>query len=71
MKKQLNITGMSCGHCVEAVHSALTAMEGVTDVDVSLADGRASVQAHEGANEEGLVQAVEQAGYGAKLSDEH
>ena len=70
MKKvELNVSGMSCGHCVETVRSALTAMEGVADVDVSLADGQARVHTHDGANEDGLVQAVEQAGYQAVLSD--
>ena len=68
MKKiELNVSGMSCGHCVEAVRSALIAVEGVEDVGVSLADGNASVRAHDGADEEGVVQAVERAGYKAVL----
>lgn len=68
MKKvELNVSGMSCGHCVETVRSALTAVEGVADVDVSLTDGLASVRAHDGADEEGLVQAVEQAGYASSI----
>ena len=71
MKKvELTVSGMSCAHCVETVRSALTAVDGVADVDVSLAGGHASVKAHDRANEEGLVQAVEQAGYRAVLSDE-
>jgi copper chaperone CopZ len=71
MKKvELNVFGMSCGHCVDTVHSVLTGVEGVADVDVSLTDGRASVHAHDSADEEGLVQAIEQAGYRAVLSAE-
>ena len=72
MKKiELNVSGMSCGHCVEAVRSALIAVEGVEDVDVSLVDGHSSVRAHDGADEEGLVQAVERAGYQAVLQTEN
>lgn len=69
MKKvELKVFGMSCRHCVDTVHSTLTEVEGVANVAVSLTDGHASVHAHDSTNEEGLVQAVEQAGYRAILS---
>jgi copper chaperone CopZ len=62
---QLKVSGMTCGHCVQTVRSALTVVEGVQDVDVSLPDGRATVRADDGLEPSTLVSAVEQAGYGA------
>jgi P-type E1-E2 ATPase len=40
----LSISGMTCGHCVGAVRRALSAVPGVTAVDVDLAEGRAVVR---------------------------
>lgn len=39
----LNIQGMTCGGCVKSVTAALQREEGVSKVDVSLADGTARV----------------------------
>ena len=36
------VTGMTCGHCVHAVSEELAALEGVSEVDVSLRPGEAS-----------------------------
>ena len=36
------VTGMTCGHCAQAVTSELKALEGVTDVDVDLVAGGTS-----------------------------
>jgi copper chaperone len=38
----LNVSGMSCEHCVKAVKNALSAIAGVKDIRVSLKDGKAS-----------------------------
>ena len=62
---ELDVTGMSCGHCVTTVRSALTVVEGVRSVEVSL-PGRAVVQADDTLDPETLVGAVEGAGYQAK-----
>jgi len=35
-------TGLTCGHCVHAVTQEVTALEGVTSVDVTLVNGGAS-----------------------------
>lgn len=43
MKKTLKVNGMSCMHCVARVEKALAAVEGVTDVTVSLEKGEAVV----------------------------
>ena len=39
----LAITGMTCGHCVDAVKKALAAVPGVEEVEVTLAPPRAVV----------------------------
>lgn len=40
----LNVEGMSCGHCISAVESALNNIDGVTSADVNLENGQVSVQ---------------------------
>lgn len=42
-KAILNITGMTCGHCVAAVTKALEKSPGVTTAQVDLQSGRATV----------------------------
>ncbi len=36
---QLNVSGMTCGHCVAAVKRAAGEVAGVTDVEVDLGHG--------------------------------
>ena len=64
----LLIGGMTCGSCVRHVDEALRALEGVTDVQVTLADGKAVV-AHDGAlaSAKALIEAINNAGYEAQL----
>jgi len=38
----LNVSGMSCEHCVKAVNNALSGLSGVKDIRVSLKDGKVS-----------------------------
>ena len=63
---ELEVTGMTCGHCVSTVRSALTVVNGVEKVDVSLGGRRAVVQADDGVDARVLIEAVEQSGYGAR-----
>jgi copper chaperone len=61
---KLDVSGMSCGHCVKAVHDALAAVPGVTVKDVKV--GFATVSLDEKAATVGdLVDAVYNAGYEA------
>ena len=39
----LNVTGMTCGHCVKAVEGSVGALNGVNEVKVSLADAQVAV----------------------------
>jgi copper chaperone CopZ len=66
MTKTLAITGMSCGHCVSHVKSALEDLEGVTLADVSLEENRADVTLSADIPDADLVAAVEAAGYQAE-----
>ena len=40
----LNVTGMTCGHCVKAVTAAVRAVPGAGEVAVDLKHGTVSVQ---------------------------
>ncbi len=61
-----SVEGMSCGSCVASVKRAVKALDGVTMVDVSLADRRARVQYIEGkVTPDSIAAAVRQLGYKA------
>lgn len=59
----LQIDGMSCGHCLNAVNRALSGVAGATVRSVQI--GRAEVDVPSQAMADALVAAVEQAGYHA------
>jgi copper ion binding protein len=56
------VTGMTCGHCVQAVTTEVTAIDGVTDVQVDLESGRVDVTG-ENVTDEAVRAAVDEAGY--------
>ena len=57
------VTGMTCGHCVKAVTEEVSALPGVTGVDVDLASGRVTVTADTDPDAAALAAAVDEAGY--------
>lgn len=60
----LNVTGMACGSCVSKVVRALSAVSGVSDVEVSLVTEEAKVQYDDQQTlPEQLKAAVRRAGY--------
>lgn len=61
--KTLNIEGMMCAHCQAHVQKALEGVEGVTQVEVSLEESKATVTMTPGVNEQDLAAAVTEAGY--------
>ena len=63
--KQYNVTGMSCAACSSHVEKAVSAVEGVNSVSVSLLTNSMSVEGT--ASAESVIEAVEKAGYGASL----
>ncbi|USK34983.1 copper chaperone CopZ [Bacillus sp. F19] len=40
---KLNVSGMSCGHCVKSVEGSVGKLEGVNEVKVHLEDGKVDV----------------------------
>lgn len=56
------VTGMTCGHCVQSVTSEVSAIDGVTDVQVDLESGRVDVTG-ENVTEDDVRAAVDEAGY--------
>ncbi len=54
---------MTCAHCVHAVTTEISAIEGVESVDVDLASGQVQVQAEPTPSREQVAAAVDEAGY--------
>jgi copper chaperone CopZ len=67
MNKKLKISGMTCGHCVSHVKSALEGMEGVSEADVSLENHEAELMLSGEVVDADLIAAVEAAGYQAEV----
>ena len=68
MLTRLRIAGMSCQHCVQAVFTALTPVEGIISADVSI--GAATIE-HDGrVTLEALREAIAVAGYEVALAEE-
>ena len=65
MKMQFQVSGMTCDHCAKSLGAALSAVEGVTDSQVSLADARARVTMDEAVcSAQQVVEAIHSAGFG-------
>lgn len=65
--KQYNITGMSCAACQARVEKAVNAVPGVTGCSVSLLTNSMGVEGT--ANENEIIKAVKNAGYGAFVKE--
>jgi len=57
------VTGMTCGHCVQAVTGELTKLPGVQDVQVDLATGAVTVTSEAPLSVDDVRSAVDEAGY--------
>ena len=69
MKKtvKIKIDGMMCNHCRMHAQKALSAIDGVASVTVTLEDGMAVVKAERSVSDETFVKAIVDAGYEAKI----
>ncbi|WP_407538296.1 heavy-metal-associated domain-containing protein [Deinococcus radiomollis] len=65
MSTELNITGMTCGHCQTAVTKALRTVPGVQNAQVDLQTGRAIVEGQP--DLQALLAAVREEGYTAQV----
>lgn len=63
--EKFNVTGMTCAACSAHVEKAVAAVEGVSEVTVSLLTNSMSVQYDAPASAQAICQAVQMAGYGA------
>jgi len=59
----VNVTGMTCGHCVLSIKSAVGAVDGVTDVDVDLSTGQVTITSDGPVDLSAVGAAVDDAGY--------
>ena len=57
------VSGMTCGHCVNAVDDEVRRLDGVTDVEIDLATGAVSVTSAEPIAGDAMADAVAEAGY--------
>lgn len=57
------VTGMTCGHCVQAVTDEITSLPGVEDVNVELASGAVTVVSTDALGQDAVAAAVDEAGY--------
>ena len=65
-----NVVGMTCGHCVASVKEEVTALPGVTDVQVELESGQLTVVGDAASDVDAVRRAVEDAGYLLMPDDE-
>ncbi len=63
-----SVSGMGCAACQQRVEKAVSQVEGVTEVTVSLLTNSMNVKGT--ASPEAVIKAVEDAGYGAACEDE-
>ena len=66
--KKFQVTGMSCAACSTRVEKAVGGLEGVTSCAVSLLTNSMSVEGS--ATDEEIINAVENAGYGASIENQ-
>ncbi|ROR92577.1 heavy-metal-associated domain-containing protein [Nocardioides aurantiacus] len=62
MSTTYDVTGMTCGHCAQAVTTELSSVQGVTGVQVDVATGKVVVEG-EGFTDAQVAEAVDEAGY--------
>ena len=63
MQTTINVTGMTCGHCVSAVTMELSLLPSVTEVDVDLESGQVTITSDAGLEPAQLATAIDEAGY--------
>lgn len=66
MKKTIEIEGMQCNHCKMTVEKALSTIEGVTNVEVSLENKTATIESTKEIDENQIKQLIEEAGFEVK-----
>lgn len=65
-KKTISIEGMSCNHCKMSVEKALSSIEGVTKVEVSLENKNAVIESSKEIDDNKIRQVIEEIGFTVK-----
>ena len=60
---ELKVQGMTCEHCVRTVKNAVSSLEGVSKVEVSLRDGLVRVQMEKDVPLADIKRSIEEWGY--------
>ena len=63
MRTTINVSGMTCGHCVSAVTMELSLLPSVTEVDVDLESGQVTITSDTALEPVQLATAIDEAGY--------
>lgn len=63
MQTTINVSGMTCGHCVSAVTMELSLLPTVTEVDVDLESGQVTITSDAALEQAQLAIAIDEAGY--------
>ena len=63
MESVYTVSGMTCGHCVNAVSTEIGKLDGVAGVNVDLASGTVTVTSAAPLATAAVAAAVEEAGY--------
>lgn len=66
MKKILNVEGMRCAHCKNAVEEAVKSLEGVTGATVDLSAKTVTVECSDAVTDAALQEAIEEEGFEIK-----
>ncbi|MGE4554290.1 MAG: heavy-metal-associated domain-containing protein [Desulfovibrionaceae bacterium] len=61
--KTVKVKGMSCGHCVASVTKALSAIDGLTNINVNLEQGQATYEETKPVPEADIKKAIEKIGF--------
>ncbi len=63
MQTTINVSGMTCGHCVSAVTMELSLLPSVTEVEVDLESGQVTITSDAALEQSQLATAIDEAGY--------
>ena len=66
MTKEYVIKGMNCPHCQATVTKSISGVNGVTQVEVNLSTGKATVEGEHNADE--VIAAVRAAGFEGEIA---
>lgn len=64
-----DVAGMTCDHCAASIERSLRELDGLVQVKVSYAEGKARVETRDELNAATVATAIEAQGYGVKLAN--